>query len=547
MNLQTRSHFILAVLFVSPLIFMSNAACAAEILDPSGDAEFPDIIGLQTFAAGDILKVIIKCSEPLEGRDISGDVFIDADRNQATEYIKSTGADYVYHFGILAIPYAPLKTAMINDVAMDENAFDIAGDEIHITLPLSILGNPGNNDHTMDLFVATYPQIAGTHDFDRAPNYGTMSTTDGSTKAQAVQATGGFVSDISGDSGSPDIKSLSAEVNNGVLNLAVVYSGNIESSQLSYGDDITGNIFIDSDQDISTGFTNTEEVPPTFGVDYQITYTIGSLLGESATIQEIDPWADLTQLGLIKKETKETVIGIPFNEAAFSVSGDKVFLKVPLGLLGNDDGAMDIIATSFTTNGLLAVKIDRVPDVGALNTADGTNRLPLQCKSRRVEAIDSSVDSPGGGRDGDEMTGVNACLSGGSLLITVGYTSRELDDGAITEIFFDTNQDKAGAEYSLIYYLSSGELQSSLFQGSNLISDTKQLVAISGKNAYLNIPLKLLGNDDGSMNIYVATSIATYGAGSLYLRVGTTGGSLKDAGKADFDRVPDTGVISTTH
>lgn len=63
-------------------------------------------------------------------------------------------------------------------------------------------------------------------------------------------------------------------------------------------------------------------------------------------------------------------IGVPYNDATFKVVENKVFLGIPLGLLGHDEGNMDIVADSFTIQSTLDSDRESVPDngQGALDT-----------------------------------------------------------------------------------------------------------------------------------------------------------------------------------
>ncbi len=526
-----------AIVLISTIIISGAYAATAATTDPIGDFSFPDITELTATVSEGNLVVIITCTDSLVDEHIAGAVFIDTDQNYTTGYLDGTGSDYVYLYDVVDIVYMdPIKTVTLNDDAIDLNTLNVAGNQITITIPLAMLGND-NGD--MDIFVATHSRFAKALNFDRAPDSGVLNTLNGSVRIPhpGNSLAGGSIADLVGDSTSPDLTGLDVDVENGVMNIVVTYSQNVEVDDLSYGADLTGWILIDADQNLATGFTNTEQTPPTFGIDYRIEYVIGRSIGTDVSITKIDPESDLTKSGIT--QTTGVLLGVPYNDATFKVVADQVFLGVPLGLLGCDDGNMDITIDSFTVFGLVDGDIDSAPDVGygALDTSDGSIKPLLSCTGHEVSITDPVGDSSGFGLDGDDLTGVNVCSAGDVLLVTVAYSSLSPDDGAVTTVAFDTDQDPGNTpEYSFVYSIYDGKLGANIFGdsgGAFTGRDATHLITMLGNKMYLSVPMEFLGTDDGAMNINIETALISANATNP-----------DEFDRTIYDRAPDTGFIS---
>jgi hypothetical protein len=512
------------------LIIGISCAAAVTIIDPIGDFSFPDITELDATVSGGNLNIVISCTDTLMDYGISGAVFIDTDQNCTTDYHNGTGSDYIYYYTVIDIVYMdPIKSVILNDDDINQNTLNVAGNQIIITIPLAMLGD---DDGALDLFVATHTQLVRAHDFDRAPDFGVLDIINGTVRIPHLgnSLAGGNITDLVGDSTSSDITRFDTDIENGILNIIVTYDQSVEPGDLSYGSDLTGQIYVDADQNLATGFTNTEQAPPTFGIDYRIEYTIGRLLGIDAGITKIDYGSDLTELGYT--QTTGESLGVPDNDATFKVVGDQVFLGIPLGLLGYDNGNMDIVMDSYTLYGLLGSESDSVPDFGygALDTSNGSIKPLLNCTDPKVTITDPVGDSLGFGLDGDDISAVDACLAGDTILVTVTYSSLSLDDNAVTTVIFDTDQDPNNIpEYTFVYCFYSGKLGANIFGdfgGSLIVRDATHLITMSGNKMYLSVPLELLGNDDGAMNINAETALPDKFNRTIY------------------DRAPDAGFVS---
>ncbi|MDK2939678.1 MAG: hypothetical protein PWQ51_1843 [Methanolobus sp.] len=535
---------ILAGLVFAIISGMTDTSCAA-ISDTVGDFDSQDISSLDVSSDGNNLYITITCTDSVTDYSFYGAVFVDTDQNVLTGYADN-GADYVYQFGYMSIIYSePMVTTTLNDNTLYSDSIYVQGNQIFITLPLSALGN---DDGNMNVVVVLHDQMVKALDFDRAPDQGVFNTASNRVETTGTNVAGGTVTDKTGDSSSADIREMSASVTNGVLNIEVTYNQNIEPSGYSYGEDVTGWISIDSDQKLATGFTNTEQAPPTFGVDYRIEYAIGTLSGTDASIKMPKKGSEMTNLGY--SDTKNSPIGVPYNDASFKVSGNKVFLGIPLTMLGNDDGNMYITADSFSLQGSLGGVMDSVPDngQGALNTADGLMKHLLAYGADKKTLNDAAGDSTGFGYDGDDIVSADIGFTDNIMLITVAYTSLSLDDGAITTVYFDTNQDNT-PDYLIGFGLYNGDLSGTMFglyNGEYSVMEASHLITMKGNKMYLSIPAEFVP-DDGNMNIFIETAMVPYGAeipdsmradnGSVYINPDKFGRTL-------YDRAPDTGVLT---
>jgi hypothetical protein len=541
MNLRI---ILLAGLVFTIIIGVAGTSCAA-ISDTIGDFDSQDISSLDVSSDGNNLYITITCTESVADYSFYGAVFVDTDQNVLTGYADN-GADYVYQFSYMSIIYSdPMVTTTMNDDTLYIDSLYADGNQIFITLPISTLGN---DDGNMNVVVALHDQMVKALDFDRAPDQGVFNTATGSVVTSGQNLAGGAVTDKTGDSSSADIQEMSASVTNGVLNIEVTYNQNIEPSEYSYGEDITGWISIDADQKLATGFTNTEQAPPTFGVDYRIEYAVGTLTGTDASIKMIKTGSEMAKLGY--SDTRNTPIGVPYNDAVCKVSGNKVFLGIPLTMLGNDDGNMYITADSFSLQGSLGGEMDSAPDngQGALNTADGAIKPLLAYGADKKTLTDAAGDSTGFGHDGDEIISADVGFTDNTMLITVAYSSLSMDDGAITTVYFDTNQDNS-PDYMLSFGLYNGGLSGTMFgmyNGEYSLMEATHLITMQGNKMYLSIPAEFLP-DDGNMDIFIETALVPYGTkipNSKRAETGTVYVNPDSDGRTLYDRAPDTGVFT---
>ncbi len=538
----------------------SASVQAAGVTDPMGDFDYPDITGLASEVRDGYLFVEIDFVESLDGEDCAGAVFIDTDRDPKTGYNDGSGADYVYSFNVMSIIYSdPIISVTLNDDMVSEATLSISGNQLYIAIPLSMLGN---DDGDLDLFVASHTDLVKALFFDRAPDYGVLNTETG--KVSIPLQTGGLegsFQDRSGDSEGSDITGIDTSVHDGVFDILLTYRNSVDSGDSFYGEDLNGWVFIDADQNIATGFANTEQAPPSFGIDYRLDYTIGSMLGTDASLKTKNADSELTKMGYT--QIGGISLGVPYNDAMFAVAGNQVFFRIPLEMLGSDEGKMNLVADSFTVDEALSGEMDQVPDFGegALDTGTGKLKPLLTYTENPAAARDPTGDSTGFGYDGDDLTSVEIGYSDNIMLLTITYTELELDDGAITTVVFDTDQGATPLpEYMLVYSLYNGKLDADLFgdvDGTYGVREAGHLISMKGNMMYLSIPLEFL-KDEGNMDIYVETALVPSKADvplTEQSREWMAGTDTKTGtgeihinpdkfGRTIYDRAPDTGFIS---
>jgi hypothetical protein len=538
------------VLFLLGVLLLTPVASGAGISDPAGDFPDPDITGLSCDLREGVLYVRMDLArEP--AADYGGVIFVDTDRDTATGYREGTGAEVIYAFSVMPIVYAePIVSATLNDDPASENTLSAGGNRIDIAIPL---GNTGEADP--EVFATVYAGTASAFTFDRAPDYGVMDTGSGEVRVPYGGAsTSSAFRDHEGDVSAGDVTDLDTSVHDGVLDILVTYATPIESGGSYPGGDLKGWILLDTDQNLATGFMNAEEVPPSFGIDYRLDYTAGSLLGTGASLERAGP-------GLLDEGYAETAglpLGLPYNDAMFMVAGNQAFFRLPLSMLGPDDGRASIVLDSFPLDAMASVEgLDRVPDAGALDSVTGSILPPLAYTREPVLLSDPAGDSAGFGYDGDDIVSVEAGYAGNTFLVEVAYASLEPDDGAVTTIFLDTDQAADGHfESAFILSLYNGRLGAVLTgnTGSGLEArNVRHLVTMQGKSMYASIPLALL-NDDGKMNFYVETALIPNkaripftdqtGKWNSSTNVTVVEISPDKFNRTVYDRAPETGSVS---
>jgi hypothetical protein len=546
--------FIELISILTYAIIVTTPVMAIE--DQTGDFAFPDITTLDAKENNGNIEITITCKDAVTGEGsstVSGTVFLDTDQNYLTG---NNGFDYIYSFTVLNIIYSePIITAILNNDIID-NSLKLNNNKISITIPLKALKKKDGN---INLVATVYGQMVGSMEFDRSPDFGVLNIAAGKVDVPftGISSSAGNIKDsLNQKSSSIDITELNTRIKDGYLYLLITYDRSIDPGKISYGEDILGKIYIDVDQKLATGFRNVGEIPPTFGIDYIIDYSIGRLSGTSANIQKAEKNEEFQKITGIS-------IGPPSNDASFRIENNQLFMTIPTGLLGYDDGNMDIVAESSTIQGIQSADYDNVPDIekGAMVTKDGTIRSVFACTYPKMTLKDLE-DSSGKGYDGDEFTGIDACYSGQTLLLTLSYKSYDLDDGLITTIYFDTNKDKnIIPDYMFTYQIYNGILKGFFSSRKNVVPiEYTQLISMRPGKMYVSIPLELMENDDGNMNIYAetalivaranipATDYARHWSSGVYSDEDKTGvGEVHiypdKSSRTVYDRMPDVGYM----
>ena len=526
------NHTILVTVIVVVILAINlsvvNAATSVSISDPVGDFLFPDITKLNINVTNSNLNITIThvddVFDPLGLRTSAGIIFIDTDLNYTTG-INNTGwgADFQIEYNVnkyFKVVHLVNSNAESIDISANVN---VKGKQIFFSVPLSLLDN---DDGIVNLFIATKESIWIGSTFDRAPDYGVLNTGNGLIEIPFPynELAGGTIIDSIDDSGYPDVTEVNATIDRGSLNVVVTYKEDLIDTSVTKG--AYAWINLDTDQSLATGFTNTGQNPPTFGIDYRINYHVSALLG--------------TPSAFIEDGIGSTNVGLPYNDGIYKYGGNQIFLSVPLGLLDFDDGNLYLHIYSFNPNTIPSTAdIDNVPDYGegALNTLNGEIQPLVSCIGDWVTVTDPDNDSYGFGLEGDEITGVSTCKAANSIIVKTMLKRFDLDDRAATNIYLDVDQNpNTGLEFSneantigAEYMVSSARTADLMLHTflSSLEGEDKQVDQLAiplGTQIVVTVPLELIGNDDGAVDMLVQTSDPDY-----FLQ---------------YDIAPNTGIIS---
>ena len=520
---------LIEILSITMIIVVSInlANASANVSDPIGDFPYPDITRLDVNISGNNLIIEITHASnvfnPLGSNTAAGIIFMDTDQNQTTG-INDTGhgADFVIEYSVNK--YYNIANLMNSNTSINIGSrVSINNKKIIFTIPLSLLADDGE----MNIFVATRDLIWIGDTFDRVPDYGVLNTSNGLVEVPfpGNKFAGGVITDLN-DSGYPDIRKVNVSINKGNLDIVITYKENLFDYSLSKG--ACAKINLDSDQRLATGFTNTGENPPTFGVDVRINYCVSVLMGTSAYIEKII--SDGNEMHGIN-------IGLPYNDGTFNYEGNQTFLSIPLGLLDFYEGNLFLNVLSYNPGTFPSLSdTDYVPDygIGALNTSDGKIQPLVSCINNWVTIIDPNNDSVGYGYDGDEITKVDVCNAINSIIAKTTLKSFDLDDAASINIYFDIDQNpntgvkvsnKAntiGSEYMISSAHNDYGILHTYLSSSNNAQQTDQFAIPVGKQIVMTVPLESIGRDDGSVDILAQTSDYPY---------------------LEYDIAPNTGII----
>jgi len=509
-----------------------------SFFDPPGD-NFLDVTHVSAQVMSGNLEVAITFREPPPGT-AGGFMTIDLDQDPTTglDGLSLPGAEavasFLYHEYQSSLSLRTASgTTMLYTLSLD-------GNRLSYSIPLSLL----ENDTSMDIFWAVDSAVGVTTDFDRAPDVGAFAT---DTNQVVVRRPGDTsinvdISDPVAGPGEPDfpnVKRLQAKVIGDQLQIILTYNHQVENIGAYPGSDgLFVWIDLDADYKLCTGFTNTEEQPPAFGVDYQLRLQIDPLAGTVAELLR-DEDGDC--------EAEVILMGLPLNDLFMRLSGDRIICRVPLSYLGYGDGSGALAVTNLNTRDILTGTIDRVPDNGAWDLkADAA--IPGQtCQSTPLHFDDQANDSIGAfGLDNDELVSLEVCAGDKAFLFTIDYKSYLLSNDGATLIYLDTDQNPAtgweitniagdtqiGADYVFRTYWNTDQLKQITKICKCLppeqVDVKNQLTTITLANRiYVTIPFECIGNPAGQVNMLLET--ASWGGGPILL---------------PNDDVPDHGVIT---
>lgn len=518
--------------------FTITGVPAHGFFDTTGD-NYLDITHVSAWIDGANLNVAITFREP-PADIINGFMAIDLDQDPTTRMPNSSmvGAEAIVNF--LYQEYSPHLNLQTASGTTDLTTIGLDGNVLTYSIPLDLLGNPTS----MDLYWAVNCTLQAATDFDRAPDIGVFATDSGNIVVRRPGNNAIHV-DIAdpvtgaGEPEFPNVRRMEVTVPGDQMEIVLTYDHQVENLQ-AYpgGHGLFVWIDLDPDYRLCTGFKNTEQRPPSFGIDYGIEIQADPLAG--------------TSIKLLRDEdnnghSESLPVGIPYNDIFVRLSGNRLICRIPLGYLGFIDGNTAIAVSNLDTRDILSGTIDRVPDTGAWDSA-GNAYLPIQaCRSAPVHLDDPPDDSIGAfGLDNDEITGITACTGDGAFLFTIDYKSYSLTNDGATLIYIDTDHDTTtgwpitniagdtaiGADYIFRTYWHTD----SLMQITKILKAgpagevwvKNQLTTITLANRlYTTIPFDCIGNPQGPVDILVET--ASWGGGPILL---------------PNDDVPDSGVIT---
>lgn len=404
--------------FITDNVRSNNSGAAAftytgtpphSFFDPAGDNDL-DIINVRAQVINADLEVAITFSEPLTG-SASGLVAIDLDQSPLTGLagISLPGveavADILYH---PAQPYLSLRTAA--GVTNLNDRLSANGNTLICRIPMSLL----NNDASLDLFCAFDSSMGATTDFDRAPDVGSfvVDTATIVTRRPGDTAIHVDLDDpVTGttEPAFPNIRRLQADVVGDQLQIVLTYNHEVDNlGAYPEKNGIFLWIGLDADRQLCTGFTNTEEHPPSLGLDYELRLMIDPLAGITGELLK-DANAD--------GEAEVVPMGLPLNDLFMRLSGDRIICRIPLGYLGFTDGSTLLSAYNLNTRDIFGSVMDRVPDVASWDLKTNAAHANQACVYTPIHLADPADDSIGAfGYDNDELIGIDVCNGSDALL-----------------------------------------------------------------------------------------------------------------------------------
>lgn len=311
------------------------------------------------------------------------------------------------------------------------------GNTVEIQLPLALLGG----DTTMDLFVAVDGTLGASADFDRAPDVGAYAVDTNTVVARRSGDAGISVTltdPVSGEDEPlfPDLESMNARVIGDQLEIVLNFDHQVEGlGQIPGSDGLFVWIDMDTDRSLSTGFRNTGENQPSFGVDYALRLQIDPLAGVFYEFFR-------EKNGTGEEEVKP--VGLPFNDIFVRLSGDRIICRLPLGYVGSGDGGAAIKVSALNTREILNGTFDHIPASGAWDLKKNAALSEQSSRLSAVHLFDPGDDSVGAfGYDNDELLGVQACLGYNALLLKIDYQDYALSNDGATLIHLDTDRNPA--------------------------------------------------------------------------------------------------------
>ncbi len=487
----------------------------AMVYDATGDSDGATNTDFTFLAVGDDGTNLLFQLDFVAGGSYGaqGQILLDTDGDRTTPAGEAlTEARIDWYFGILGICSASYADAG----GFHQNlACGVDNTSLIIALPKSLLPDGGAHlqvaaSSNLDLACSGY---------DRVPDGGFLDVSSDSVVVQ----TGGFamaplsvLSDPAGDASAvADLQGVEVERVGENLRLRAVFHHSIEAGDLP--DILSGTIGLDTDGRLITGFENTYETWPTFGLDVTIDYQLfPSSLGGGVDV------------GLTVSDPANPAIsyetGIPGfgTDGCYRVSGNVLEVSVPLALLPTLSAEAVVLATTLD---LMGSGSDRL-DGGGYNLQTGQLVPFLSWQSPDAGVSDPVGDNFISGFDNEDLTGLRACRYDGGVLIEVLYKELRVTGEAMTAVHFDADANPAtgaprlnmagttamGIERSVLAQWIYPSLYVITVQGgSDQYTEVPQLATINfaGMWLHLTVPYELLGAS-GPMDVYTMTMSGAY-------------------------------------
>ncbi len=536
--------FLVFIMGIALLVFFSDESHAAKMSDPAGDSfggsPFNDFIEMEFTETESNYLFRIRFSNLSQGTN--GCLLLDADGNRNTQgspYGTITEYSIEFTIAILGICNAQLFKGVD---ATYLNCW-VSGNDFNIVIPKSTLADTLS---TVEIAAVSASNFL-CNGRDRIPDNGYWSPHTGTIHIEDGGLSFDFLSTLSdpaGDEPSPvDLKGFQTWKQGEHLVFRVYYHHSIEARDI---DAVSWNsVNLDLDKDILTGFQNTSEIYPTFGIDTSIQFSIYPwVLGGSVEANLYRPKPS---------EPEKTVpiqIGKFATDSYFRRSENWVEFSIPIALLPTVTQRSVVILSSMEP---VAGDIDMYPDEGGLSLYTGAT-IPIQSCSSEVQMINDPIDdSFAFGMDNDEIVRVAACQSKDATLLSVQYKRLDMIGEALTALRMDLDSNantgeiisnfahntQLGIEKTFVYQFIStsggppaarqvgGEVvffggstggtpsfMAILVEGAagELLRGINTLVTVhlGRKEIYVTVPHRMF-TDDGSMNLHTATMSTAYG------------------------------------
>lgn len=522
---------LLALVWFWLSVWTGNAS--AQVMDAVGDHDNQaDIVEIDAMPTpdGSGMRMRLTYAAPIQP-PLVGYVFIDVDRDPTTgaptvspvpgidALVKYTLTDTGRGLQVRVEVSTASGMQIFFPPKTDKMRFKVDGNVIRIGL----LGELFGGVSVFDFFVATDTGEVGDTVFDRVPDFGVIDYAGGSAQWKVPQPGDDsidlVVSDALQEVSFPDLATLTLRVIGDRLDIMLSYNHDLDDRRLfPRNGQIIGQIYLDGDRRLATGFANGGLSPPLMGADEVIRFTI----------HPQRPLAPvLIRRPSARQQPVELGFGLAFaNDCMAWRQGRNVHFQMPLSLL-----AHPMANAFFRVDSLLTStrEIDALPDDGALVLGEKRVQAPFRCDTEPVDARPESEPNP----QQMALIGARACLSlsqgenGDIVLLSIDYTRLSPNPATVTtNVYLDSDQDPLtgspvsnadttiGADYVLTFSAQRSfpnaplstrvELQES--DGRPL--EIEQLIHFDFGQPGLvtvSLPLSLLDDDDGNMDIMIET------------------------------------------